>query len=34
VEINDVKHLDRVLKAIRNVEGVQTVERVGPRGAV
>ena len=34
VEISDVKHLDRVLKAIRNVEGVQTVERVGPRGAV
>ncbi len=34
VEISDVKHLDRVLKAIRKVEGVQTVERVGPRGAV
>jgi GTP pyrophosphokinase len=33
VEISDVKHLDRVVKAIRNVEGVQAVERVGPRGA-
>jgi GTP pyrophosphokinase len=34
LEISDVKHLDRVVKAIRNVEGVQAVERVGPRGAV
>jgi GTP pyrophosphokinase len=34
VEISDVKHLDRVVKAIRNVEGVQAVERVGPRGAL
>jgi len=29
VEISDVKHLDRVIKAIRKVEGVQAVERVG-----
>ncbi len=29
VEISDVKHLDRVIKAIRKVEGVQAVERIG-----
>ena len=32
VEINDVKHLDRVVKAIKKVDGVQAVERVGRSG--
>jgi GTP pyrophosphokinase len=27
VEIADVKHLDRVMKSIRNIEGVRAVER-------
>jgi GTP pyrophosphokinase len=27
VEINDVKHLEKVMKSIRNVEGVIAVER-------
>jgi len=29
VEISDVRHLERVMKAIKSVEGVQAVERVG-----
>ncbi len=31
VEIQDVKHLDRVIKSIRGVEGVLGVERTAPR---
>jgi GTP diphosphokinase / guanosine-3',5'-bis(diphosphate) 3'-diphosphatase len=31
VEIQDVKHLERVLKSIRGVEGVLGVERAAPR---
>jgi guanosine-3',5'-bis(diphosphate) 3'-pyrophosphohydrolase len=33
VEIADVKHLDKVMKAIKNVPGVITVERTRPGGA-
>jgi hypothetical protein len=31
VEIQDVKHLDRVIKSIRGVEGVIEVERAATR---
>ena len=29
VEINDVKHLEKVMKSIKNIEGVLAVERSG-----
>jgi GTP pyrophosphokinase len=32
VEINDVKHLEKVIKSLRGVEGVLDVERGGTRG--
>ena len=31
VEISDVKHLERVMKSVRDVDGVLAVERAGPR---
>jgi GTP pyrophosphokinase len=33
VEISDVKHLDKVMRAIKNVPGVMSVERMRPGGA-
>jgi GTP diphosphokinase / guanosine-3',5'-bis(diphosphate) 3'-diphosphatase len=32
VEISDVKHLEKVLKAVRGVDGVLGVERTGRMG--